>query len=108
MRILAYEVLTQLIIWLGKLRTKVAAGVVMQRKHDRTFYASNCEAAECCDCGLVHIHYPLHGEEMREKHFRLVPQRPRDYRYKLRIACDPPSAFVDESRLDPWTGIPRP
>jgi hypothetical protein len=108
MTIVVYEVLTQLIIWLGKLRTKLCdKSLMMRRRHERTFYASNNELAECCDCGLVHVHYPLFGEKERESHFRLVPLRPADYKYKLRIACDPASPSVDELRLDPWTGKPR-
>jgi len=109
-RIVLYELLTQLIVWLGKLRTRLTDGrghLVMQRKHARTFYATNNEAAECCDCGLVHVHYPLHNEEPRYPHFRMVPLRPRDYRYRLRLSCDPPSQFVDESHLDIWTGKPK-
>ena len=105
MALLVYEVLTQLIIWLGLLRSRIChRNLTMQRKHQRTFFASNCENAECCDCGLVHVHYPLFGEDLRERHFRMVPLRPKDYRYRARMGCLPASSSVDLSGVDPWTG----
>jgi len=108
MTIVIYEILTQLIIWLGLIRSSLCErSLTMQRKHQRTFFASNNEMAECCDCGLVHVHYPLFGEDVREKHFRMVPLRPKSYQYKARIGCAPASASVDLSGVDAWTGNPK-
>lgn len=79
----------------------------MQKRYDRTFYASTQERSSCCDCGLDHVVYPLHGEEPRDPAFRLVPIRIKDYKYWWRIGAGKSSPSVDESKLDLWTGKPK-
>jgi len=106
MKFYLYCILTQLIVWLGKLRTKLIekGNIPLQQRYDRTFYASTNERWLCCDCELEHLTMPLFKEEPRDPAFRFVPIRIKGYDYRLRYGSGGSSACVDESAKDKWTG----
>jgi len=104
MKFWLYCLLTQGIVLLGWLRDKLVEHAWMQKRYDRTFYASTQERSACCDCGLEHVFYPLHGEDGRDPAFRMVPIRLKGYDYRLRVGAGQSSPTKDESNLDPWTG----
>lgn len=97
MRLLAYELLTQAIILLGRARTRVAPDVV--RVSSRVFDHYSIEGSECCDCGLIHdIEHFMAGQtcdhEQDDPLLRPVghmwPLRPVGYRYRLRVGAGAP------------------
>ena len=98
MKVSAYAILTQAIIFLGKLRSKVKSRGRTQIRVDRVFYPSNWEVQSCCDCGLAHRAEPLFDEEVRDPHYRLLPLRPVGYAYRPRAGAVIPSQHVDESK----------
>ena len=97
MRIFLYEILTQIIVWLGLARERLMIGGWMAERKDRTFYATTLEDAECCDCGLTHRARPIDGEDPRDPSHKLRPMRPVGYKYFLRFGSGKSSPFVDES-----------
>lgn len=105
MRLLAYEVLTQLIVWLGALRQRLMERQWWQPRHDRIFDLYEFDRWSCCDCGLQHAaeyfgpdhdcgHRPLHG-------LRIVghcwPVRPKSYHYRLRTGAAKPDLAVTDA-----------
>jgi len=96
MRRLLYEILTQVIIVIAKLRQMLTDNSWREKRFDRVFYCSNDERWSCCDCGLEHITLPIKGEEVRKNHFRFIPVRIRGYKYILRKFSEKPAPSVNE------------
>lgn len=95
---LAYELLTQIIILVSKLRARIVwkewFGVPKGRVCD--VYAE--QYWNCCDCGLQHFQHFLKPDEKCD-HIQptdydpgsvvahIFPNRPKDYDYKFRIGA---------------------
>lgn len=105
MRLLLYELLTQAIILLGRLRARVqhSMGNPIAVGH-RVFDEYGAESAYCCDCGLGHLREPIHPEHepchhaqppMRKAAFHSRPIRPATYQYRLRFGAAHPSLAVE-------------
>ncbi len=93
-RLLGYKVVTQLLIWLDRLRDCFMPwGERFQYRTDRICYVSNRTVFSCCDCGLAHLVWPLDGEEFKDPAIRFLPLRPFGYDYKIRIGA--PSVGFD-------------
>ena len=57
MKLLWYKVLTQIIILVAKLRSRLEEkGMPVQVRMDRTFDFYTIERWNCCDCGLAHYY----------------------------------------------------
>lgn len=99
MRVFAYEILTQLIIILGRLRKFVIGNRFQyELRKDRTFYTPIPVDCECCDCGLRHAYrLPDEDKKYRQISHKSIPIRPQGYTYKLRYLRTQPSKFYDES-----------
>lgn len=96
LKLFLYNILTQLIILLGTARSWLVPHDKMQMRRDRTFYATNFESWECCDCGAWHATRPLDGQGVHMPHFKFIPMRPKGYQYKMRFGGSPSSEFKDE------------
>jgi len=96
MRLLLYNILTQLIIIFGKLRELLTDNSTRQQRIDRVFYCSNNERWTCCDCGLEHITKPF--EEPKEKSHKFIPVRIKGYKYQLRYFGGKSSPSIDERK----------
>lgn len=83
-KLLIYELLTFLIIVLGKWRKmnvwydKGHSGKCEARKRNNASYNASY-VDECCDCGLEHI-----NSIVSLKRVDWVARRPKGYKYKLR------------------------
>ena len=82
MKLLIYNILTLLIMILGKLRTKLNID-------DHRGHSGECKVVyekvqsftdTCCDCGLTHIN-KIHSL----KELRWIAKRPKNYSYKWRL-----------------------
>jgi len=102
-RLILYEVLTQLIIWLGFLRARLIHRFWMKRPSGRVFDLYKFDSWICCDCGLEHNSeyfgpgYDC-GHQAPHEFVEIVghswPMRPLGYRYKLRIGAEKPSLAI--------------
>lgn len=99
MKLVFYKLLTQLIILLAFIREKISDSSLRQIRIDRTFYCSNDHRWTCCDCGLEHAVKPIAGEPIKEKAFRFIPIRIKNYDYKMRWLAEKPAPSVDERGL---------
>lgn len=98
LRLLVYDVLTQLIIWLGEARSRVIpydSYALWQMRKDRVYYCSTYESWECCDCGLTHYTRPLPGEKSKDPAYLSIPRRPIGYSYNLRLGAGQSSPTVN-------------
>jgi len=88
MRLFLYKLLTQGIIILGALRSKLEIKSVIRR--DRTFKNPSDQffSIECCDCGLIHFRQKKKGLEQ--------PIRPEGYDYSWRKYAPMSSTFKPE------------
>ena len=99
MRLVIYKILTQLIIWLGRMRARVVARGWHRRVKERVFDVYAVERWECCDCGLVHDFEAFEpGQKCDHKpltDFPIIghtwPVRPKDYDYRFRHGALNPS-----------------
>jgi len=95
--LLLYEICTQSIILLGKIREWAAYPnrILKQRTFltPRKLLEKGYGTLEtCCDCGLTHRCF------LREKGLFWQPERPEGYSYKLRVIASPPSEFKEEPK----------
>lgn len=91
MRLFLYNVLTQAIIILGRLRSKLDLDMFIRR--DRTFKdPPHLFSNVCCDCELTHRF--LYRKDGRFQQ----PIRPRGYDYGWRRLAGPSSEFRHEDK----------
>jgi len=89
---LIYEILTWLIIQLGKLRAKYVRKVywnsyvgrkdrdkINRLERGQVYLKHQGFGLECCDCGLTHL-----LKNWGEIDLHCIPYRPQNYKYKLR------------------------
>lgn len=105
MRAWAYELLTQVIIWLGEARRRISWTMPERRVPGRVFDIYEDERWACCDCGLVHDqvivgkefegtceHERMHAPPSFHRVGHSYPIRPVAYGYRLRFwSGSPPS-----------------
>ncbi len=95
MRLFLYKLLTQAIIILGILRSKLDLDLTV--RVDRTFKdPPHLFSNVCCDCELTHRFSYREGVRYQQ------PIRPRGYDYGWRLLAGPSSAFKHE---DEWVDI---
>ena len=105
MRIAAYKLLTQAILWLGWLRERLMRYQAEQVRVDRVFDTYSLESWSCCDCGLTHRfrsftdpgappcnHEPDPYGLITVGH--CWPIRPKGYDYRMRHGAGKPSLAV--------------
>lgn len=89
MKLLCYNILTLVITLLAQVRGKVALSIGVELRKDRDeqnimpqvwFSKGYGILLGCCDCGLSHRLYES------EEGSHAVPERPRGYNYKWRLA----------------------
>lgn len=106
LRLITYEVLTQLIIWLGLLRETVMRYQYEQVRVDRVFDVYSLESWSCCDCGLAHRFRSFSDGLEKCNHYKpddgletighAWPIRPEGYAYMLRNGAGTPSLAKDK------------
>lgn len=102
-RVALYELLTQAILLLGWLRSRLMRYQPSRRPRGRVFDVHNDERWECCDCGLAHDQV-IEGPGFECEHERRqakalgievvghsYPVRPLGYGYRLRALAGVPS-----------------
>jgi len=99
-RLVFYEALTQMIIFLGWWRERLRTN--NQRREDRVLYAffqkpdgrGNERGVEisCCDCGLVHY---IWLDDLYENLELSNPVRPERYGYRLRLFGGGKASFFE-------------
>ena len=104
MRIFLYCLITQIIIWLAKLRKYAVKYKKHSIKNNRIFDVYEEETWACCDCGLEHYFRHFQNNETcshQQEHinFKIVghcmPIRPKEYKYNLRHGAVTPSLAKD-------------
>ena len=99
MKLLIYNIITQIIIILGKVRQMVERKLQMQVIKQRTFVFDASCLIGCCDCGLEHLCWssPDGLAQLSQ------PLRPKNYDYRFRKLADTPSGFISQDKLyEPW------
>jgi len=97
LRLLLYKLLTQAIIILGRLRSKLDLDLIV--RVDRTFKdPPHLFSNVCCDCELTHRFTYSEGVRYQQ------PIRPKGYDYSWRKFAGKSSLFKSE---DEWGDIPR-
>jgi len=92
LRLLLYKILTQAIIILGSLRSKLDLDLIV--RVDRTFKdPPHLFSTVCCDCELTHRYTYREGLRLQQ------PIRPGDYDYSWRKFAGEPALFKHE---DEW------
>jgi len=76
--LLLYEFLTFLITFLGWIRQKIERELSLTLRTERISFHKPPLLLQCCDCGLIH------WLGLKEDKLVIVPERPLEYRYKLR------------------------
>lgn len=99
MRTLLYEVLTQAIVLLGRIRERLVPAERQYVVKARTFDLYAIEESVCCDCGLAHLVEHFRPGESCEHDPGAVghvwPMRPDGYRYRLRAGAAAPDLAED-------------
>ncbi len=91
MRVFLYELVTQGIIILGRLRGKLKIPIVI--RNDRVFVDPQAlRYFICCDCGLTHTIDPYN-----EKVNLVRPVRVEGYDYRMRHFADGANPFKSEA-----------
>jgi len=95
-RLLLYKILTQVIIILGCLRSKLDLDLVV--RVDRTFKdPPHLFSTVCCDCELTHRYTYREGLRLQQ------PIRPGGYDYSWRIFAGESALFKQEVE---WVDVP--
>lgn len=93
-RLIIYEILTQHIIIIARIRAFLRKPLGSEVRKDRTFSSPDVQAPgyqlECCDCGALHKVWLEGDTEFMQ------PIRPKGYCYRLRFGAQRPQPF--ESR----------
>ena len=82
MKLFIYNLLTNWIVRLGKLRAKL--NILHKARRDRmgVIPVGSVWYDECCDCGLEHKN--LYAEKKGKKRIKWLAMRPKKYNYKGR------------------------
>ena len=81
MKIFLYNILTLLIMCLGKIRSKIKINMRYGHKGIMEVpYARQSFTDTCCDCGLTHANRIISFKKIKWK-----AVRPQGYRYKFRL-----------------------
>ena len=98
-----YELITQAIILLGRLRIIAHSRRTSEVRNDRTFRLVTAESGRhfhvCCDCGLEHLDR-IEGDKLAIIWSK--PMRPIKYKYNLRHGAGEPS---EHHSMSEWTEL---